>query len=314
MRYIDGFRERLLLQLFVLVAWIITLILVSFSSITVNYRSFGDLIYPAAFFYFMAAVCLWRNIRYIGVACEIIAAGFMVTSLAIISTYLAMSLKFPLADSKLIAMDQALGFDWQAWIKFVNDTPWLAAMLANAYVSFSLQLLTIPIILIALNKNKKACAFIAGYGVLCFVSSTISIWFPALGTYSVYEILPKDVPNINITFGYFFLEQFHAVRDNTDFVLSLTGSAGILTFPSVHAAVAVFIIWTMWDNIFTRYPFLLINLLMVTSTISHANHYFIDIIGGIGVAGISIVIVSYIFLGKRFGITNSTQLKPVSVR
>jgi membrane-associated phospholipid phosphatase len=93
-----------------------------------------------------------------------------------------------------------------------------------------------------------------------------------------------QLTNINIHYGYFFLGQFEAVRSDPHFVLSMEQVAGIITFPSVHAAVAGLCIWAAWSVPYLRYPMLILNLSMAVSAISHGSHYFVDVPAGIFLA------------------------------
>jgi membrane-associated phospholipid phosphatase len=253
----------------------------------------------SGFLYFVAVICQWRKIKYIGIACELLASGIVLTIPVLISTYLAMSLNYPLADNQLIAMDNALGFDWHWLIALVNSNALLEDVLARSYTSFSYQLLAVPVLLVALGNQARACAFVMGYGILCYISSFLAIWYPALGTYVMYGVSQADVPNIRAFFGFFFLNDFNAVRESAGFILKLDGAAGIITYPSVHAGVACLIIWAMWENRYTRIPFLLLNLSMCLSAVSHANHYLVDVIAGAGIAGLTASIVTWLFLPLR---------------
>jgi hypothetical protein len=278
----------------------ILMALLSFPSpFTVEFGSFLPLLKISGFLYFVAAICQWRKIKYIGIACEILASGVVLTIPVLISTYIAMSFKLPLADAHLVAMDYALGFEWHALIALVHSNTLLEDILARAYTSFSYQLMAVPVLLVAFRNETRACAFVMGYGILCFISSFLAIWYPALGTYVTYGVSQADVPNIRAFFGFFFLDDFNAVRENPDFILSLEGAAGIVTYPSVHAGVACLIIWAMWANRFTRWPFLVLNCFMCLSAISHANHYLVDVIAGMGIAGLTASLVSWIFMHER---------------
>ncbi|WJH40368.1 phosphatase PAP2 family protein [Aliirhizobium terrae] len=64
-------------------------------------------------------------------------------------------------------------------------------------------------------------------------------------------------------------------------MFSLDRAAGIVTFPSVHAAVAVLCIWATWNSRWLRYPFLFLNLAMIVSVVTHGSHYFVDAPAGI---------------------------------
>lgn len=303
MSEIPMIRERVRLALLVAASALSVMVLLPFSKVSVDWYSFRLLLYIPFALYAVSLVCTWRNMPHIAVACEAIGAaiGFVVP--ALIATYLALSLDRPMADDALIAMDAALGFDEAAWMSlvfWVNESPLLEQALDFSYGSFSIQLIAIPFLLVCARMPERAIAFVAGYGILCFISAAVAIPFPALGTFSVYGVSPEDVANINSKFGFFFLSDFLALREATHFVISVDSVAGIVTFPSVHAGVAFLAIWAMWASPVLRWPFLILNLLMATAAITHANHYLVDVIAGLGIAGISAAIVSRFILGIGF--------------
>lgn len=237
---------------------------------------------------FGVGICysLLRKMPALRAALESVGCGFFLTIPVGLATYLAIRLNMPLADDALVRMDAALNFDWHVFIRFVDERPALAESLRLGYSSFSFQLLGLPLLLVMFGREARAYAMVAGYGLICFVSSAISIWYPALGTYSVYGVTQDQLSNINAHFGYAFLQQFHAVRNEAGFVFSLDEVQGILTFPSVHAAVAALCAWAMWDVKLLRYPFAALNVLMAISAISHANHYLADVIAGLAVTAL----------------------------
>ena len=217
----------------------------------------------------------------------------------ILSTYLAISLNMPLADRQLIAMDEAIGFDWFGFIGFVDARPGLAAAFAYAYSSFFFQLLLLPVYLGLSRNQTRAYAMIFAYILICMLASLISIWYPAHGTYKVYGVTPDKMASINAHFGYFFLEQFNAVRDQSEFLLDFGEAAGILTFPSVHAAVAALCAWAAWSSPILRYPVLFLNIAMCLSAVSHANHYMIDVVAGVGLTAFCVAVTQALFFKLR---------------
>ena len=228
--------------------------------------------------------CEWRSMPGLKVTLEALFCGLALTVPIGLSTYLAIGANMPMADGALIAMDGALGFDWTHFIRLVDANPWLAVALQTAYSSFGIQLLAMPILLMIFGLQPRAYLFVINYGLICFVSSLVSIWFPALGTYSVYGMDPASLKNINAYYGFAFLDEFHAVRSDPGFIFSPVHMKGILTFPSVHAGVATLCAWAAWRLTLLRYPFLLLNVLMAVSAISHANHYLVDVLAGMSVA------------------------------
>ncbi|UIK03815.1 phosphatase PAP2 family protein [Neorhizobium galegae] len=243
--------------------------------------------------------CSWRRLFVLRNIVETLCCGLLLIIPSVISTYLAIRVGMPMVDDQLVAMDAMLPIDWRSFIAVVDAHGWIAHSLGYAYQSFALQLLGLPVLLCVLGKPERGYRMVMAYAAICFLSSLISIWFPALGTYKIYGVAADSLQNINAHFGYFFLEQFHAVRENGDFIFSLDHAAGILTFPSVHAAVAALCAWAAWEIRLIRYPILVLNIGMAISAVSHANHYFVDIIAGVMVAVVCIAVVGVVTRSPR---------------
>ncbi len=126
-----------------------------------------------------------------------------------------------MADGQLVALDALLPIDWHSFIATVDVHGWIAHALGYAYQSFAFQLLGLPVLLCVLAKPERGYRMVMAYTAICFLSSLISIWYPALGTYKIYGVAADSLQNINASFGYFFLEQFYAVRENDDFIFRL---------------------------------------------------------------------------------------------
>lgn len=250
--------------------------------------------YFGAMLAFFGGYCHLRRIHMLGYVFETTFCMILVSNAVLISTYIAMRLDMPLADQALVRWDATLGIDWHSLISFVDSRPLLAEALGFSYQTFLIQLLAVPFLLVVSRKALRAYHMVIAYALIGFISSVLAIWFPALGTYAVYGLAQAELVNINAHFGYFFLDQFNAVRTDPNFVLALENSAGILTFPSVHAAVAVLCAWASWAVRLIRIPMLLLNILMGASAVTHANHYVVDVIAGIVVAAASIALVTWL--------------------
>lgn len=247
----------------------------------------------------VSAYACFRQMIIVPAAFACLAIVFISIPPIIAWTYAAIRMDMPLADAELAAMDLALQFDWKAFISLVDASPKISGLLGDAYSSFYFQLLFLPVLLVVFGRNQRAYAMLFAYYLLCAISSFISLWYPALGAYVTYAVSSDELASINAKFGYFFLDEFHAVRSDPSFLLRIDESAGILTFPSVHVGVAVICAWAAWEAKWLRYPFLLINIAMAASAISHGSHYLIDVIGGIGVAGLSISVSAMLFYHRK---------------
>lgn len=296
-------RENKYLFGFVVISWIVVGFLLLISPVDIDLRSFAPLLAILCALYCFAVYFMVRKEKTLSVMLEVVAAGWGLLIPVLASTYLAMSIDMPLADPELMAMDQAIGFNWYNFIQSVDQFAWLAVVLEYSYVTLGYQMFIAPVLLIVAGQPNRAYAFIFGYGLLCYISSFIAIWYPALGTYSIMGIGQANVQNINVAYAYQFLESFNAVRSDEPFVLSMGVASGIVTFPSVHGGVAFLLMWAMWDVKLLRYPFFILNALMAISAVSHSNHYLVDLIMGAGVAGLTVSIVSYIFLDRKVSVS-----------
>ena len=237
----------------------------------------------------------WRGLDRLTVAIETIAAGLLLTIPTLVISYAVMRTGLPMADASLSKMDAALGFDWTSFVRWVDGHPRLSHLLGSAYISFAFQLLGIPFLLGIAGYPARAYHFITGYFILCAGSCLIAAWFPAVGAYAYYSV-PKDaLTSINAHFGYFFLDSFNAVRNDPNFTLSLDNASGIITFPSIHAGVAMLCVWATWPVPFLRYLFLVLNAAMCVSAVTHGSHYLVDVFAGIAVAWAVIVLLALFF-------------------
>ena len=120
----------------------------------------------------------------------------------------------------------------------------------------------------------------------------MSAAFPSVGTVQHYGLEASDLGAVNGFFGHHFLDSFHAVRTDPNFILSLGVASGIITFPSIHAAVAVLCAWAASASRILLPPMAVLNALMFVSAISHGAHYVVDVAVGGMIAVLVIHLVS----------------------
>lgn len=268
--------------------------LLPFTKVSFAFTNLVDWAYFIAAYGVIATYCWKRNLVRLAPALEGVFLGILITSPTLIASYMAASVALPLMDDTLVRADEALGFDWRAFISFIDAHDLLARTLANAYSSFAIQLLAIPFVLAAAGRYARVYVMILAYGLIVYLACAVSIWFPALGTYVVYGVAQDNLQNINAHYGFAFLADFNAVREQPAFVLTVQNASGIITFPSVHAAGAFLCAWAAWDLKAIRYPLAAWNALMATSAVSHANHYLVDVVAGVAIAALAIILVEKI--------------------
>ena len=76
----------------------------------------------------------------------------------------------------------------------------------------------------------------------------------------------------------------YGLRDGTFRFLVAVGAEGIITFPSLHAALAVIVIAAIWPIAVLRWVFVALNTMMLIATPIDGSHYLIDVLAGIALA------------------------------
>jgi hypothetical protein len=221
-------------------------------------------------------------------------------------TYVAASTNLPLQDANLLSIDRALGLDWEAYARFVNDHPMLANWLHYGYTMIRWPIFAIPVVVAAKGRYQRIEEFVFAFGAALIATTIISALVPAIGVYQQIGIDPANFNNLDPG-GY--LEQLRDLaptRAGTLRHLQLLDLAGIVTFPSFHAASAVLYAWALWPARWMRPITISANGAMLAATPIYGGHYFIDVLVGIAIAALAIVAalrVGRIMAGWQVGST-----------
>jgi hypothetical protein len=163
----------------------------------------------------------WCRMTLLFPVLEALVVLFLLTIPVLSLSYVAMSFNMPLVDEKLARLDTAIGFDWFAFIAFIDQRPWLAQTLGYAYASFHFQLLLLPVYFALRGNPTRTHAMVFCFALVALICCLVSVWYPALGTYVSYGVELDGLHSIRPRFGYAFLDQFHAVRQQPEFLLDI---------------------------------------------------------------------------------------------
>lgn len=299
-------KHRFALYIFVVLSWVILFGLLPFSKITIDLASFKQSFVNS---YALAAIFSVLNftkfslpkkdvllkvssrlpsrLSFLKKICtsviywpELLALSSLLTPPIFMASHMAQAMDLPLQDEALAGYDALLGFNWHGFVMFIDSHALLADIFGCAYNSIISQGFLIPLILLIMNQRSRAYGFVILFTAICFIASFISIWFPAYGTYTYFQVFQTDLNYIDAYYGFQFLEDYNNLRSAEPYVIHADRVAGILTFPSVHSAASFIFIWALWNVRWLRWPCVALNLIMAMSAISHANHYFADVLAG----------------------------------
>jgi hypothetical protein len=254
--------------------------------------SYGFVAVYAAFAYYNAKAPHRRDpqvVYVLGATAQIVFATVILAPLS----YIAASANLPLQDAALHAADQALGLDWEAYITFVNERPLLAEWLRFGYTMIQWPIFIIPVALCAAHQYRRLQEFILAFTLALIVTVAISALVPAIGVFHHLGLSPDDYANLKPGAYLAQLKDLPLVRDGSLRRLELFGLAGLVTFPSFHAASAALYAWAFWSVRWFRPVAIVANTMMFAATPIDGGHYFIDLIAGVAVAVLAIMVARW---------------------
>lgn len=140
---------------------------------------------------------------------------------------------------------------------------------------------------------------VAGGLLSLTIVHAVAIFLPAIGAYGYLGLTPADHPGLVLTSEGRTVAHVLGLRGTLPFDRSMTGTMGLITFPSFHTVLAVQSAWAFWRVRFLRWPALGFNFLVWLGTLLHGSHHLSDTIAGAAVALASLWIVHRLSDGVR---------------
>ena len=162
-----------------------------------------------------------------------------------------------------------------------------------AYSMIAWPVFGVPIVLGWTGRYHRLQVFTLAFGIALVVTTIISTLIPAMGTYALLHFRPD--PDVFTPGAYLDqLRDLPKVRDGSLRHLALTELAGIVTFPSFHAAAAALYLWAFWPVRWIGPIAVAVNVAMLLATPIGGGHYFVDVFAGIAIAAVSIAAAKWI--------------------
>jgi membrane-associated phospholipid phosphatase len=195
----------------------------------------------------------------------------------------AARLRMPLQDSFFGSADGHLGVSVPAIMAWAAAHHWLGSVLNRSY-GWVVIMLPLAVVLPVLAGRSKYTKQLLFANLISFaIGLPLFALLPAIGPWRYYHFLPTqsqleacEIPLL-------------ALRHPGTYVLG-SQDAGIVCFPSFHVAWALFFAATLWGFRWLRIPVALVSGMVILSTMTTGWHYFVDVLGGILLAIISIVL------------------------
>lgn len=186
---------------------------------------------------------------------------------------------FPLQDNLLLGIDKSLGFDWLYYANLIDKSALASHFLTIIYQSLPVQLFVIFFILSFSHQSRLKAAMLSL--VLCTLTIIlVSVLVPSVGYIHISGLNQNDFANLNVYIGISQTDIILLLRNGSLAALTAEGSIGIINFPSLHTALAIFFIIWIWPVPLVRVIVLFINVTMLISIPFVGCHYLTDMIGG----------------------------------
>jgi hypothetical protein len=250
----------------------------------------------------------YANIRRDAALADALTSAAQIIAFAAVGaplSYVAASAALPLWDAELAALDRHLGFDWMAWLAAMNAAPPLHRILALAYTSFAAQTAVIAVILAAAGHARRLRVFMLSFVVTTLLTIGVSTLMPAQGVWGHLHLSAVDSPAIVPVTRDLPLAVFFGLRDGTLRHLVAEGADGIISFPSLHAALGLLFLLALWPVRYVGWIAALLNVAMIAATPVDGSHYLSDV-----TAGLAIALVSWVVVQRALGARERVEAGP----
>jgi len=224
----------------------------------------------------------------LGGAAEMIGLIYALSLTAIFATMALSEISAPFSDRFLAGADRALHFDWMSLARLAAPHETVLALMTAAYRSVGWQPAAVISILFAQHRGDRARVLVTAWGIGLTISCAVYPLFTAEGPFVFYGISSQAFPHGLSDDPWRFGPIISSIRDHGVRHMSAQMLTGLITFPSFHAAAAVFLGWAICPVRLVRVPIISLNVAMLAATVFCGSHYLIDLVAGIAVAFLSL--------------------------
>lgn len=233
-----------------------------------------------------------RDDRRIAALAHMAAITLAFTTLAAILSYIVVRWERPLVDSYLVWADQTIGLRWLPLWQWVFDHPYLHMTLMLIYSTLIPQMILLLVILNFKGRINRSWELLWLFIISCIFCLIGSAVWPAIGTFGYFHVEP-NVPYLGV---------YQELRHGTLKIIGHDTVEGIITFSSLHAALAIIFAYCA-RGIRILFPVLLVlNILVFLSTPFIGGHHFADLLGG---AILTLITIYMVGLLNRSGVLPS---------
>lgn len=182
-------------------------------------------------------------------------------------------------DNTLYHLDASLGFHVTALMAWAHQFPSFINVLNVCYLSWGYQITLVPIALGILKKQHRLDEYVIAFLSLFIIGGAIYYFFPTVAPAGVEHSAYFTASQHQLVT--FFMEVHHhqSFSQLPD---------GLIAFPSFHVMYALLILFVLRSTKWLLFPMLIINGLLIFSTMALGYHYLMDVLASTCIAAITL--------------------------
>ena len=138
------------------------------------------------------------------------------------------------------------------------------------------------------RREQRLMEFLNLYCITFFATCILMLLVPAAGAYAYHHPNREMFDGFSIDAGMWHYETFTMLRTEQSPLLKFEHMKGLVTFPSFHTALAIITAYSARDIAFIRLPAVILNGIVIISTLPEGGHFLVDVVAGAIVAVIAI--------------------------
>lgn len=181
-----------------------------------------------------------------------------------------------LLNYQLLQWDLALGFNQLPLVVWASKHDILHSILQFGYGSWGYQLALVCPVLALCKQYQQIRQWTLGGILAILIVATIYYFFPSLPPASVY-------PEYHFDSGcYECINRFYLLHSYQRFAFT---QCGLIVFPSCHVIYALFTTWAFRNIKWILWPVIVLNVILIASTLLLGMHFLVDVLGAVVVFG-----------------------------
>jgi hypothetical protein len=219
------------------------------------------------------------------------ATGFILAFAATtgVLTYPAAAIGTATRDGMFMVFERMIGIDWWMLVDGMTRIPIINTVLLLAYLSSLPQIAAVILVLGFADRHERLATYLSLLPITLICTIALFALAPALGPIPSYGIGGDLYARLGPG-GKTFIADFLALRQGRFADFDLAKMEGIVTFPSFHCVLAVLTGWALAPVRWIGVPAIILNTLVVVSTVPEGGHYIADIAAGLAIGFLGLAI------------------------